>query len=91
MKNKHKTEQIIDILRQAHADLAKGSTVQQVCNRVGISEQTYYRWRNRYAEVKADDMKKLKDLERENHRLKKIIADQALEISLLKDSIKAKS
>ena len=89
-KKKHTPEQIINKLREADVDLANGATIQQVCNKIGVSEQTYYRWRNQFAGMKADDMKRLKELERENLRLKKIVADQALDISILKEVAKGK-
>ena len=89
-KKKHTPEQIINKLREADVELAKGTTVEQVCKKIGVSEQTYYRWRNQFGGLKADDMKRLKELERENQRLKKIVADQALDISILKEVAKGK-
>jgi putative transposase len=89
-KKKHTPEQIINKLREADVELAKGTTVEQACKQLGVSEQTYYRWRNQFGGMKADDMKRLKELERENQRLKKIVADQALDISILKEVAKGK-
>jgi transposase-like protein len=89
-KKKHTPEQIINKLREADVELAKGTTVEQVCKKLEVSEQTYYRWRNQFGGMKADDMKRLKELERENQRLKKIVADQALDISILKEVAKGK-
>jgi putative transposase len=89
-KKKHTPEQIINKLREADVELANGNTVEQVCKKIEVSEQTYYRWRNQFGGMKADDMKRLKELERENQRLKKIVADQALDISILKEVAKGK-
>jgi putative transposase len=89
-KKKHTPEQIINKLREADVELAKGTTVAQVCKLLEVSEQTYYRWRNQFGGMKADDMKRLKELERENQRLKQIVADQALDISILKEVARGK-
>ena len=89
-KKKHTPEQIINKLREADVELANGTTVEQVCKKIEVSEQTYYRWRNQFGGMKADDMKRLKELERENQRLKQIVADQALDISILKEVAKGK-
>jgi putative transposase len=89
-KKKHTPEQIINKLREADVELANAATVEQVCKKIEVSEQTYYRWRNQFGGMKADDMKRLKELERENQRLKKIVADQALDISILKKVAKGK-
>jgi transposase-like protein len=89
-KKKHTPEQIINKLREADVELANGTTVEQVCKQLEVSEQTYYRWRNQFGGMKADDMKRLKELERENQRLKQIVADQALDISILKEVAKGK-
>ena len=86
MKGKrHTPEQIIGLLRQAEVELGNGSSIGQVCQKLAISEQTFHRWRNQYGGMKADDAKRLKELERENTRLKKIVADQALDIDMLKE------
>lgn len=89
-KKKHAPEQIINKLREADVELAKGTTIEQVCKKLEVSEQTYYRWRSQFGGMKADDMKRLKELERENQRLKKIVADQAIDISVLKEVAKGK-
>jgi len=85
---RHSPEQIIAKLRQADADLAAGLSVEQIAKKLGIALQTYFRWRNQYGGIKADEMKRLKELEKENARLKKIVADQALDISMLKEVAK---
>ena len=81
-------EQVITKLRQAEADRAQGLTLAQVCQRLGVSEQTLHRWRLQYGGLKADDAKRLKELERENARLKRIVADQLLENQALKEIAK---
>lgn len=78
-------EQIVAKLREAEKLQAQGSTVPAVCKRLGISEQTFYRWRIKYGALKEDEAQRLKALEAENARLKRIVAEQALDISMLKD------
>ena len=86
MKNKrHTPEQIVRKLRDAEAKLAAGTSVPQVAKDLGISEATFHRWRNQYGGMNADATKRLKELEKENVRLKKIVADQAVDISILKE------
>ena len=85
MKKRHTPEQIVYMLRQADAELAAGASISEVARKLGISEATFHRWRNHYGGMKADAMKRLKELERENDRLKKIVADQAVDISILKE------
>jgi putative transposase len=86
MKGKHHTpEQIISLLRQAEVELGLGQSVAQVCQKLAVSEQTFYRWRSQFGGMKADHMKRLKELEAENARLKKIVADQALDVQMLKE------
>jgi putative transposase len=78
-------EQIIAHLREAEVLLAKGQTTGEVCRHLGISEQTYYRWRKENGGLEVDQAKRLKQLERENARLKKLVADQALDLAILKE------
>ena len=86
MKRRHHTpEQIVRKLREADRLLGEGSKMVEVCKHLEVTEQTYYRWRNQYGGMKADDAKRLKELERENSRLKKIVANQALDIDMLKE------
>ena len=85
MKKRHTPEQIVRKLRQADAELAAGTSVPEVARRLGISEATFHRWRNQYGGMKGDAMKRLKELEAENARLKKIVADQAVDIDILKE------
>ena len=82
---RHGPEQIIKKLREAEAELAGGATVGQVCQKLGVSEQTFHRWRNRYGGLRADEGKRLKELEAENARLKRLVANQALDIDMLKE------
>ncbi len=67
-------------------ELAKGQTTGGVCRKLGITEQTYYRWRKEYGSLRVDQVRRLKELERENGRLKKLIADQALDLAILKET-----
>jgi putative transposase len=78
-------EQIVARLREAEKLLAQGLTIPQSCERLGISDQTFYRWRIKYGALKEDEAQRLKALEQENSRLKKIVAEQALDVSMLKD------
>jgi transposase-like protein len=79
------TEQIVAKLREAEKLQAQGAKIPQVCKRLQISEQTFYRWRIKYGALKEDEAQRLKALEAENARLKRIVAEQALDISMLKD------
>ena len=85
-KTRHTPEQIVRKLREAEAKLASGTSVPEVARELGISEATFHRWKNRYGGMQTDSMKRLKDLESENARLKKIVADQAVDISILKET-----
>ena len=85
-KNKHSVEQIIGKLREADVRLAQGETIGAVCRELGASEQTYYRWRREYGGLKLDQAKRLKDLERENTRLRRAVSDLTLEKLILKEA-----
>ena len=78
-------EQIVAKLREAERLQGQGMTIPQSCKRLGISDQTFYRWRLKYGALKEDEAQRLKALEQENARLKRIVAEQALDISMLKD------
>ena len=78
-------EQIIAKLRQVEIELAKGSSVEAACKKITVSPQCYYRWRKEYGGLEVNQAKRLKELERENARLKKLVADQALDNAMLKD------
>lgn len=84
-RKRFSAEQIINKLRIAEVELAKGASVSQVCRELGITDQTYYRWRKEYGGMKVSQAKRLKELERENSRLKKLVAEQALDIEILKE------
>lgn len=84
-RKKYTAEQIITKLREAEIELAKGQTTSQVCKKLGIAEQTYYRWRKEYGGLRVDQAKRLKQLEQENARLKKLVADLSLDNSILKE------
>ena len=83
-------EQIVAKLREAEKLEAQGLTVAQRCKRLGISDQTFFRWRLKYGALQEDEAQRLKALEQENARLKKIVAEQALDISMLKDLSRGK-
>lgn len=79
-------EQIINMLREAEVLLNQGSAVGEVCRKLGVSEQTYYRWRKDYGGMRVDQAKRLKELEKENARLKKLVADLSLDNDILKEA-----
>jgi len=82
---KHTPEQIITKLRQAEVELSKGLTIPQAARKVGVTEQTYYRWRKEFGGLRTDQAKRLKLLEQENARLKKVVADLTLDNAILKE------
>ena len=85
-KKRHTAEQIISKLREAEVLLAKGTKMPQVCRRLGVTEQTYYRWRKEYGGVRTDQVKRLKELEKQNVQLKKVVADLTLDNAILKEA-----
>jgi len=86
MKRRHHSpEQIVRKLREADRLLGEGTPSVEVCKHLEVTEATYYWWRNQYGGMKADDAKRLKELEKENARLKRLVADQALDIDMLKE------
>ena len=89
-RRKHSPEQIIAKLREADALLATGATIGQVCQRLAVSEQTFHRWRNQYGGMQASDAKRLKELELENSRLKRVVADLTLDNAMLKELAQGK-
>lgn len=91
MKGKrHTPAQVVAKLRDAEAALAKGASIAQVCKQLGVSEHTYYRWRKQYGQLSQDEAKRLKELERENTKLKRIVADQTMDIDTLKELLRKK-
>ena len=84
-RKRHTAEEIILKLREAEIASSQGKSVQEVCRQLGITEQTYYRWRKEYGGLKVDQAKRLKKLERENSRLKRLLADAHLDNAILKE------
>ena len=84
-RKKYTAEQIIKNLREAEIYLSKGETIGQVARKFGITEQTYYRWRKQYGGMQVEQARRLKELEQENSRLKKLVADLSLDNSILKE------
>ena len=87
MSRRKTPEQIISKLREAEVALAQGETVGQICRRLGISEQSYYRWRKDIGGLKMDQAKRLKELEKENGRLRRAISDLTLDKQILKEAL----
>jgi putative transposase len=79
-------EQIINKLREVEVFISQGATTAEASRKIGITEQTYYRWRREYGGMRIEQTKRLKDLEKENSRLKKLVADLSLDISILKEA-----
>ena len=84
---RHTAEQIIKKLREADAMIAAGKTIGQVAQTLEVSEQTFHRWRNQYGGMKAEEARRLKELEEENKRLKKLLAESELDKSILKEAL----
>jgi transposase-like protein len=82
---KHKPEQIVTLLRQIEVEIANGKSTPQACKEAEITQQTYYRWRKEYGGLKLDQAKRLKELEKENAKLKRLVAELSLEKQVLKD------
>lgn len=87
-RKRYTADQIIPMLRRADVELGKGKKVPEVCKLLGITEQTYYRWRQKYGSMQPEMSKELKSLQKENARLKKLVADQALDMLILKEAAK---
>lgn len=81
----YSAEQIVNKLREADVLLSQGMIVKQVCKQISVTDKTYYRWRREYGGLKVDQARKLKDLEKENARLKKLVADLALDKAMLQE------
>ena len=84
-KKRHSAEQIVKKLRTAEVELARGATVNEACKKLGITDQTYYRWRKEYGGLQVGQARRLKELERENARLKKLLAESELDKAILKE------
>ena len=85
-KKRHTTAQIISKLREAEVELARGIKVPQVCKKLEVTEQTYNRWRKEYGGLRMDQAKRLKDLEREDVQLKKLLAEAELDKAILREA-----
>ena len=88
MARKHRPEEIIGKLREAEIVLAQGGVVADACRRIGVTEQTYYRWRREYGGLKTDQARRMKDLEKENQRLRRAISDLTLDKLILQEAAK---
>ena len=86
MGKRHKPEEIIGKLREAEIVLAQGGTVSDACRRIGVTEQSYYRWRKEYGGLKTDQARRMKDLEKENQRLRRAISDLTLDKLILQEA-----
>jgi putative transposase len=82
---RYKPEQIVNLLRQIEVEIANGKTTPQACKEAEITQQTYYRWRKEFGGLKLDQAKRMKELERENAKLKRLVAELSLEKQILKD------
>ena len=89
-RRRHSPEQIIRKLREADRMLSEGKTIAEVCQQLEVAEATFHRWRNQYGGMKADDAKQLKELQVENGRLKKLVAEQALDKQILEETLRGK-
>jgi putative transposase len=85
-QKRYKAEEIIHKLREAEVLLGQGRSVEEVCRKIAVTKQTYYRWRQEYGGLRIDQAKRLKELERENARLKKLVAEQALDNDMLREA-----
>ena len=88
---RYRPEQIVEKLRQADVELGKGQTVKEVCREIEVTDQTYYRWRQKYGGMSPSLIKDLKTLQKENQRLRKIIADQRIDMEIMKEAIEYNS
>ena len=86
MKKKHSGPQIVAKLRQADVLIGQGKSVPEVCRQIEVSQQTYYRWRQKYGGMSPDMIKQLRLLQKENKRLRRVVSDQALDITILKEA-----
>ena len=88
-RKRYSSEQIIGYLREAEI-LQAGSTIPQICKKIGVAEQTYYRWRKEYGSLSVDQAKRLKEVEKKNIRLRKLVADLSLDKAILKEVAEGK-
>lgn len=85
-KKKHTAEEIVTKLREADVLIGKGQTVDEACRQLGVTNQTYYKWRKQYGGLQVDQAKRLKELEQENSRLRKVVADLVMDNTILKEA-----
>lgn len=85
-RKRHTAEEIVNKLRQSDVESSKGNTVAGVCKLIGVTEQTYYRWRQEYGGLKVDQAKRFKELEQENARLKRLLAEAELDKAILREA-----
>ena len=85
-RKRFSAEEIVNKLREADVLISQGRTVTQACKQIGVTDQTYYRWRKEYGGLKTDQAKRLKELERENSRLKRLLADAELDKAILREA-----
>jgi transposase-like protein len=90
MKTRYSSEQIVKMLREAEGKVATGTTIEAVCRELGVREATYYQWRKSYGHLEVDQAKRLKDLEKGNGRLKKLVADLSLDKAILQEALSGK-
>jgi len=83
-------EHVIGKLREAEVLLSQGNSIGEVSKKLGVTEQTYYRWRKEYGGMRVEQARRLKDLEKENSRLKKLVADLSLDVAILKEAVRGK-
>ena len=84
-RKRHSAEEIVNKLREAEVLISGGATVAQACKQIGVTDQTYYKWRREYGGLKTDQAKRFKELEQENARLKKLVADLSLDKAMLEE------
>lgn len=85
-RKRHSAEEVVNKLRQADVELAKGQTVAAVCRLLGVTDQTYFRWRKEYGGLKVDQARRFKELEQENARLKRLLAEAELDKAILREA-----
>ncbi len=89
-QKRHSASQIIDKLRQVEVSLGQGKSIAEAVKAISVSEQTYYRWKAKYGQMEKQDVKRLKELEHENTRLKKLLAESVLDQQILKEALEGK-
>ncbi len=85
-RQRFSAEQIVNKLREADVELSKGKSVHEACRQIGVTDKTYYRWRREYGGLKVDQARRMKELEAENARLKRIVANQAIDMAILREA-----